>query len=218
MWQVFWTYAPAVLPVHAHLPSLYISGVKDPAMTDAFIATIVSGAERAFGAGNFDLILSLHPAEGSKPQEIPKQEWNKLRAAMLIDSGILDGVSLVWPDPILESARIAIGTTYTCSTGGGTDGIVAAMHRRIPLFWETDAVRQRNVEQIGREEWLPAAAGALIKVATPDDVARAIARLHNRYDLERLAAKQERLSPRPSDEELAAPVAEKILDFLESRR
>ncbi|RJQ36769.1 hypothetical protein C4552_02670 [Candidatus Parcubacteria bacterium] len=219
MWQIFWTYAPVRLPGNPHLPSFYIGCAKDPALTDRFIETIVFGAERAFGAGNFDIILGIHPSEDGKPREVPKQEWAKIRAAKLAEqSGILDGVSLLWPDPAVESARIAISTTYACSTGGGTDGIVAAMHRRIPLFWETDEVRQRNLRQLGREEWLPAEAGALVKIATGDDVARAIARLQNRHELIRLAAHQGELYPRPSEEELAWPVAEQILDFLEERR
>jgi hypothetical protein len=211
MWQDFWLTSPVSLVANPRRGVFYYSGIKMPNLTDAMIEVGVRGANLIFGHA-CDHIIRMHPAEDGKPREMRPQEWTNLRITKLNET-ILKDVSVLEVDPTFTSAQLAISANYPFSTCGGTDGIIAAMHRKRAFYYEDDAVRERNIAQIGRGEWYPAERGALMKIRTPEDIARVFGGTDPKYLLE-LKAAQEMIYPRPDPEKLAVPVADQILDCI----
>lgn len=211
MWQEFWLTSPVILASNPRRGVFYYSGIKMPNLTDTMIEVGVRGANIVFGR-DCDHVIRMHPAEDGKPKEMNGQEWTRLRIERLRET-ILKDASVLEVDPTFTSAQLTISANFPFSTCGGTDGIVAAMHRKRAFYYEDDAVRERNLAQIGRGDWYPAERGALMKVETSEDVAQAIGST-DPMRFQALRAAQEMIYPQPDYEKLAAPIANEIIDCI----
>lgn len=208
--QKKWDLLPVALP--PGVPSVFVGGIKDPVITNNFLAAVVHGCRAAFGPTW--LYFRAHPNEdGSKSDARPELRDVYLREAELRED-ILTGVNVA-PESYAKmpsSDVLAISADHAFFTAGDTDSETAAMHHRRAYYYESPAVRARVLDQTGFETWAPADAGALVRVTSAGEVATAIRRLDSEAKFFELNVRQAAAYPMLSAD--APPVENRILRFL----
>ncbi len=209
--QKKWSLMPVALPTGT--PSVFAGGIKDPVITNEFLAAVANGCRTAFGT-NWLLYLRAHPNEdGAKPDAKPEEREVYFREAERRKE-ILKGVAVAPESYRKESPSdvLAISATHAFFTSGATDSETAAMHRTRAYYFESPAVRARVLDQTGFETWWPTDAGALVRVTSAEEVTAAIRRLDREAEFAALNERQAAAYPMPPAD--APPVEARILEFL----
>lgn len=209
--QKKWELQPAALT--GEVPTVFAGGIKDPAITNEFLAAVGGGCTTVFG-NRWTLYVRGHPNEdGAKPDAKPE-----LREAYLRETErrkeILKGI-YVAPESYAKeppSDILAISVDHAFFTSGATDSETAAMHRQCAYYYESPAVRARVKDQTGFETWAPAESGALVTVTSAAEVAEAVRQLDSEVEFAKLNVRQATAYPVP-DASLPRMEA-RILQFL----
>lgn len=199
LWRKFFNVKTAeIKPVMAQHKYVLVSGVKDAAITDRMLASVVQAMRKI--DRHWKLILRLHPNEN--PATVDKSRRQD----------ILAGVEQVDTDQYhIEELVDAVDISVV--TGGGTPGITAA-HLRAGVVYYTDAEMEAYMLKQGDEpRFFPAEAGAFL-VAEPGTMAAKIEELLTRTGRANLQKRQAEVYPNPP---AGAPTAERqIIDLAEN--